>query len=164
MTTGQKTKRLQQTVLLALSMAALAVTFVLSGCAEPAGSGVGVSIPIVNITCTTTRCKSGAPARAFLTYTTSGCTAPAFGEKVAGSTSLSCNVTGCSGSITSFSDSSGSSANTIPSGFYDICVTLDFNSNYIGSAVPGEDATGSRTSVSVSGATLSQSVTSFTDL
>jgi hypothetical protein len=138
----------------------------LSGCAEPAGSGVSVTIPAVQITCATARCRAATTARAFLIYTTSGCGLNMrFGETVAGSNnSLACNSGGCSGSINSFIDAAGASAATIREGFYAVCVVLDFNANYIGTALTGEDTTGALADSFVTTGSAQKSVSAFTDI
>ncbi len=136
----------------------------LSGCAESAGSGKSVAIPIVDVTCTTPRCRAAASARAFLVYTTSACANSAFGETVAGSTTLTCNATGCRGNVSAFTSSAGVSANTIREGFYSVCVVVDFNANYIGAAVAGEDANGALNNSLINSSSPSQAVTSFVDI
>ena len=138
--------------------------FLLAGCAESSGSGADVTIPIVDLTCSTARCKGVASARAYIVYTTSSCANSAFGETVAGSTTLSCNALGCSVQLTIFTATSGLSATTIQSGFYSVCVVLDYNGNYIGSAVSGEDTTGTLANSYVDRWVTSRSVSSFTDI
>lgn len=140
------------------------VALSLAGCAEQAGTGTNVPIPIVEISCTTNRCKALNPGRAFIVYTTSSCANAAFGETVAGSTTLVCNGLGCSGSVTNFTAGSGVSTNTMRDGFYSICVVIDFNSNYIGAAMAGEDSTGSLANTNVVSGVTTRSVTSFTDI
>ncbi len=143
---------------------ALAGSLMLSSCAEPAGSGISVTIPIVNISCVTTRCRAAATGRAFIVYTTSSCANPAFGETVAGSTTLTCNGTSCTGSVISFTNSAGLSTNTIRDGFYSVCVVVDFNGNYIGTPVSGQDTTGALADSLVTTGSSAKTVTAFSDI
>lgn len=143
---------------------ALAGSLMLNGCAEPASSGTSVTIPIVNISCVTTRCRAAATARAFIVYTTSSCANPTFGETVAGSTTLTCNGTVCSGSVSSFTNQSGLSANTIREGFYSVCVVVDFNGNYVGTPVSGQDTTGALGDSLITTGTSAKTVTAFSDI
>lgn len=144
--------------------AALMMTFALSGCAEPAGSGATVTIPLVQMSCTTARCRSAVAARAYIVYTTSSCANPAFGATVAGSTTLSCNGSSCSGTVISFTNQAGSSANIMREGYYSVCVIVDFNSNYIGSAIAGEDSTGVLADTNITSGLTTKIVTVFSDI
>lgn len=130
----------------------------LAGCAEPAGSGKYITIPSVGISCATTRCKAVATAKAYVVYTTSSCTNPSFGETAAGSATLACSGSGCFGTATSFTGTS------IREGFYSICVIVDFNNNYVGAAIPGEDATGSRENANIFDGLTTISVSTFSDI
>lgn len=56
------------------------------------------------------------------------------------------------------------SSTSIREGFYSVCVIVDFNSNYAGSAVAGQDATGERANTNFVTGTSVTSVTSFTDI
>lgn len=128
------------------------------GCAEKAGSGAFMTVPNVGISCATTRCKAAVTAQAYVVYTTSSCANPSFGETAAGSATLTCSGTGCVGTATSFS------TQTFREGFYSVCVIVDFNGNYVGAAIPGEDATGARENVNLVSGTALISVSSFTDI
>lgn len=135
----------------------------LSGCSESASSGQFVTIPSVSVACTTARCKGNTTGTAYLTYTTSGCTNPSFGETATGSVTVTCNgATGCTGNITSFSNTAGT-ATSIREGYYSACITVDFNSNYAGSAVAGDSSGASNITQIVSGSGV-VTVNSFTDL
>lgn len=135
----------------------------LAGCTEPVGSGRFVSIPTVRVACTSARCLGATTGTAYLTLTTSGCSSPGFGETATGSVSVSCNgVTGCTGTITSFSNSNGS-ATSIAEGFYSACISIDFNSNWTGTAITG-DSTGSQNNVQIVSGVSQVTVSSYTDL
>ncbi|CAN5396538.1 hypothetical protein BH10BDE1_BH10BDE1_19590 [soil metagenome] len=146
-----------------IAAVSLLINFLIAGCAERSGTGKSVAIPIVSLSCGTAHCHQNIPAKAYIVYTTSSCSNASFGETVAGSTTLTCNGGGCSGTVTNFTDGSGSSANTMPDGFYSICVVLDFDSNYIGTAVTG-DTTGALNNTQITNGTTTRSVTSFADL
>ena len=147
-------------------MAALLVVGhgILSGCAETAGSGLNVTIPIVEISCTTARCRGAGSADAYIVFTTSSCANAAFGETVAGSATISCNAFGCVGQVTNFTGTGGVSTAVIREGFYSICPTLDFNGNYVGDAVAGQDATGSFPNTFIDRNSATRNLTSFTDI
>lgn len=137
---------------------------IMSGCAEQAGSGLNVPIPTVEISCTTARCRAAGSADAYIVYTTSSCGNAAFGETVAGSATISCNAFGCVGQITSFTGAGGIATAFIPEGFYSVCATLDFNGNYVGEAVSGQDTTGALSNTSINRQTTVRNLTSFVDI
>lgn len=145
------------------AIVALFSALVLSGCAEIAGNGQLVAVPLVSISCTTAYCKQNFPAKAYIVYTTSSCANAQFGESVAGSATLTCNSSGCTGTISSFTSTSGSSTSSIAEGFYSICAVLDFNSDYIGTALIG-DSTGVLSNTYVTTGTSARNVTSFVDM
>ncbi|MDX9730198.1 MAG: hypothetical protein RBT63_00370 [Bdellovibrionales bacterium] len=135
------------------------------GCAELAGDGETVSIPPVQIECRSNFCKdaSHTQGRVFLVYTTSGCNSPAFGEAAGASATITCNPTsGCRGTVSSFSSSGGLPIREIPTGFYSICVTIDFDNDYLGEAVAG-DAVGVRNNAAVGKTSGTLIVDSFSD-
>lgn len=142
------------------SILSLALGFLflsLAACAERAGSGAFMQTPNVGVSCATTRCKANVTARAYVTYTTSSCQNPQFGETAAGSAILTCNGLGCTGTASNFTTP------TLREGFYSICVIIDFNSNYVGAAIPGEDSVGSNANINLVEGMLTTTVTSFTD-
>lgn len=134
-----------------------------SGCAEKAGSGQAVAIPIVSVSCTTSNCRQPGSARAIAVYTTSSCANVRFGETVTGSTTVSCSISGCTGTITNFTDANSLSVNTIPEGFYSVCVVVDFNLDYAGTAASG-DSNGALASTFITAGTTTRIVNAFTDL
>lgn len=135
-----------------------------SGCAEQAGSGLSVPIPTVQISCTTARCQAASSADVYVVFTTSSCGNAAFGETVAGSATISCNAFGCVGQVTSFTGTGGVATATLPEGFYSVCAILDFNGNYIGDAVAGQDTTGAFSNTFINNQTATRSLTSFSDI
>lgn len=140
-----------------------ALVLLLTGCAEVAGSGRAMQIPSVRISCTTTNCRNAAQADAYVVYTTSGCTNPDFGERAAGSVRQSCNAMGCAGTVSQFIDSNSQAVTYIPEGTYSVCVILDFNSNYLGTAVSG-DSRGELANAALTTGTSFADVSVFTDV
>ena len=105
---------------------ALASTMIfISGCGEPAASGVSVSLPAVYVNCTTSQCRVNASPNPIIivVITTSGCIAPTLGfTRSASTTSIACTAAlGCYGQLTSWVDENGNSTTSIPSGSYSIC-------------------------------------------
>lgn len=140
------------------------VTMVVSACAEVAGSGRAARIPDVRVSCTTARCLANSSATAIVVYTTSSCTNPSFGETVAGSANASCGaVNGCTVTINQFTGKDGLSARTIPEGIYSVCVILDFDGNYVGTAESG-DSTGALNNASITDGNTTADVSIFSDI
>ncbi len=140
------------------------LTAFVGACAEVAGSGRASRIPNVRVSCTTARCLANSTATAYVVYTTSSCTNPSFGETVAGSTTASCGaVNGCTVTINQFTDKNGLSASTIPEGTYSVCVTLDFNGSYVGTAEAG-DSTGALNNASIVDGNTTADVSIFSDI
>lgn len=134
-----------------------------TSCAEVAGSGRSMQIPSVRISCTTTNCRNAAQADAYVVYTTSGCTNPDFGERAAGSLRLTCNTIGCAGTVSQFIDSNSQSVTFIAEGTYSVCVILDFNADYLGTAVSG-DSRGELANAALTTGTSFADVSVFNDV
>jgi len=142
----------------------LGLPFLMSACAEVAGSGQAARIPNVRVSCTTTRCLTNSSATAIVVYTTSSCTNPSFGETVTGSATASCGaVNGCTATINQFTGKDGFSATTIPEGTYSVCVILDFDSSYDGAAEPG-DSTGALNNAAITDGNTTADVSIFSDI
>jgi len=138
--------------------------FGLVSCAEQAGSGNYVPIPSVRIECTTAACKAtGGSINAFVVFTISGCTNPSYGEVASGSSAVTCNGSGCAGTVTTFLNSSSQSVTSIPDGSYSVCVTIDLDRNYSGTQQAGDAAGTLSTNLRVNAATT-VTVSAFTDL
>lgn len=136
----------------------------MSACAEVVGSGRAARIPNVRVSCTTARCIAASTATAIVVYTTSSCTNPSFGETVAGSATASCGaVNGCTATISQFTGKDGTTARTIPEGTYSVCVILDFDGSYVGSAEPG-DSTGALNNASIVDGNATADVSIFSDI
>ncbi len=146
------------------SGAALAVGLLMSGCAEIAGSGRSMLIPDVRISCTSTNCRAASGSiQAFVTITESpSCASAEFGQKVAGSGTVSCNALGCTGTVSQFIDTAAQTATYIPEGTYSVCVVLNISGNYNGDAQPG-DAEGSLTNAPFTASTRYADVSVFTN-
>lgn len=133
-------------------------------CAEQAGSGSYVPIPSVRVECTTSRCKAtGGSINAFVIFTISGCANPSYGEVASGSSAVTCNGSGCTGTVTTFLDSTSQSVTSIPDGSYSVCVTIDLDRNYSGTQQVGDAAGDLATNLRVNAATT-VTVSAFTDL
>ena len=136
----------------------------LVSCGEQAGSGNYVPVPSVRVECTTSRCKAtGGSINAFAVFTISGCTNPSFGEVASGSSTVSCNGSGCTGTVTTFVDSGSQSVTSIPDGLYSVCVTIDLDRHYSGTQQAGDSAGDLSTHLRVNAATT-VTVSAFTDL
>lgn len=104
------------------------------GACEQASETV-ISIPSVAVGCTTSDdplCSStGAPLTAFVQMSRSGCGSSSGFEPIAtGSVSLSCDVSGCDGLVSSWIDPDTSSPiSEILTGRMDICSNVDLNKN-----------------------------------
>lgn len=137
----------------------------LGSCAEVAGTGESVAIPRVLFRCTDTAfcLRNVSNARAIVVFTTSGCSAPDFGQAISGSIEdLNCTVTdGCRGEVSSWINTSLMSTSTMPSGVYSICGRIDYNGDYPVSTVG--DSTGRLDDVSVGLSTANQYMTSWQD-
>lgn len=148
-----------------LSILLLSSLFLVS-CAETTGSGAPVSIPRVFIDCTTGACNSNTVPNPRITvmFTTSGCDLPDFGSAIAGtSEAITCTATsGCYGEITSWVDSDGDVATTVPSGTYSLCARIDYNRDY--PATTSGDTRGVLDNVSVGSVTSTQFIRLWTQL
>lgn len=142
--------------------ALVSVTFV--GCAELAGSGRAMLIPDVRISCTASNCQAATGSHpAFVTITESpSCASAEFGQKVAGSGTVSCSVIGCAGTVTQFIDTLEQTATYIPEGTYSVCVTINLVGGYNGSAQSG-DAEGALTNAPFTSSTRYADVSVFTN-
>jgi hypothetical protein len=138
----------------------------IQGCGETAGTGLSVSIPAVQINCTTARCRSNTNPKIFVYYTSSGCAiSPEFGLTRSGSTSsINCTVgAGCQGIIAAWIDSTGSSSTTIPNGTYSVCGYVDYTRNNISHPTAGESL-GTINSSTISNGTATQTITLWSDI
>ena len=154
-----------RTILSFLLLASAVSSF--SGCGEAALNGSPVSIPRVIINCQSAQCRTNASPNPLISFmwTTSGCTAPRFGETVTASTvSMSCNgTTGCYGEVNAASwiNKSGSTY-TIPAGTYSICACID----YTRTGSPWQttcNTLGQKDNVVISTSTGLQMITTWTD-
>lgn len=142
----------------------LGFLLILGACAEQAGSGRQVSVPSVTINCTASNCRTGGTARVYLTLTTSGCgdSNINFGAAATASSVITCTVgTGCTGSVSNWSSSSGSS--TVGEGTYSICGTIDFNSSWVGTPEAG-DARSTLDNVGIVTGTAAQTLSSWSNV
>jgi hypothetical protein len=150
-------------VAIVILVAGILVTGV-SGCGELAGSGKSMLIPEVRISCTASNCRSASGSfQAFVTITESpSCASAEFGQKAAGSGTVSCNPAGCTGAVTQFIDTQEQPATYIPEGTYSVCVILNLVGGYNGQAQSG-DAEGSLTNAPLSASTRFADVSVFTN-
>ncbi len=127
---------------------AFAIVF-LTHCQQPTGTESLVNIPSMSLSCASSNCASSSTsARAFVYITTSGCLNIAYGQIATGTGSVSCSGGICSGSISSWTNPSGSPITQIVSGSYAVCSIIDITGSYV-NTVPAGDSTSSNSNVTV---------------
>ena len=109
---------------------AVGALFLNSSCES--SKGQPVSIPSFLISCDISECNSSVSGQGFVFLMKSNCPDPgelAFEPTASGNTVLSCSSSGCSGTVSSWSDPNGSPISEILSGSYQVCSYVDSNGN-----------------------------------
>ena len=89
-------------------------------------SSVPVSVPIVDIDCQHANCNNTFNLKtAVVILTRSGCANADFDPVASGSTTVTCTVNGCSGSIGSWADANNNSVTEILPGVHQICAVIN---------------------------------------
>lgn len=85
-----------------------------------------VSMPNVEIQCQETGCNAGLSGdTVFVVVTKSGCANADFEDVAGGDATVTCNTSGCIGTVSSWIDGNGSSVTEIITGSYDVCAYID---------------------------------------
>lgn len=110
----------------------LILTVLFAACEKSSDSVVNT--PRVAIDCDTTACQGAAPGGscggniiAIVILTNSGCADPRYGQIATGSTTVTCNVSGCMGTVSQWTNANGIPITEIAGGQTDICGLIDLN-------------------------------------
>jgi len=118
-------RNLKKFLIIAISLGAL------SAC-DSAGSGVSVQMPDASVQCTSSKCNAAAGIHnATVTLTKSGCAPDQidFYTVAVGAASAICGTTGCTATVSSWTDKPGDPLTEIESASYSLCGWIDLDDN-----------------------------------
>jgi len=142
----------------------MVITLIFWGCQE-AGTGEPVSMPQVQLRCTTGTCASTNGSRFFtVIITQAGCASTEFSGLYSASGFVNCSGGQCQATTTGWVDRSSNMVTTIPASNYDFCSVIFINGSGSsgGSIVTGDMVGGSENvSVNSSLAALGLQITSW---
>jgi hypothetical protein len=104
-----------------------------AGCDKVGGSGVIINMPSAQISCDSAKCAGEVGARdAYVVLSRSGCDPSQINYEpivATGFVSVTCGGSGCSGTVTSWSDDNGDLLTEVESRSYYVCGWIDIDGN-----------------------------------
>lgn len=133
----------------------------LTQCQTSVGSSTPVSIPTVQISCSSGNCASASGSHSVLVYlTTSGCENISYGQVATGNARASCSSGTCTASVSSWTNLNSTTITQVSSGVYDFCALIDLDDHYVGT-ISSQEVSGSNKSVSLLSSVSSISILSW---